>query len=269
MFAPIRIARLFGIPVEARISFVAMLAAVLLFMGGFTGLFIVLLAFSSVILHELGHALVARRLGVGVSGIDLHFFGGVAKLTSQPSSAKDEITIAAAGPAVSLALAGVGALLYFATGLGFFRLLTGVNLVIGVFNLIPALPMDGGRILRAFLSSKIGFRRATERSVQVSRAVSIGFGILGLAFFQLQLLLLAGVLWVMASAELRMAGSQPYTTTNQARYVAQPPLRYSGDVYDNFGRNRYRQRGNAPSTNRESSSPPRRIVVVYENDDHR
>lgn len=205
MFAPIRIARLFGIPVEARFSFLAMLGAVLLFMGGFSGLFVVLLAFSSVVLHELGHALVARKLGVFVSGIDLHFFGGVAKLASQPKSERDEIAIAAAGPAVSFVLAGLGMALYFATGFAVFELLALVNLVIAVFNLIPALPMDGGRILRAILSKRFGHQRATEYAVRVSRVVSIGFAVIGLAFAHLQLLLLAGVLWVMANSELRMA----------------------------------------------------------------
>ena len=83
---PLRFGRVFGIPLEVRMSFLLMLAFVLLFMGGLAGISLVLLAFSSVILHELGHALVARRLGVGVSGIELHFFGGVAKLESQPKS---------------------------------------------------------------------------------------------------------------------------------------------------------------------------------------
>jgi stage IV sporulation protein FB len=211
MMQPLRFGRVFGIPLEARVSFLVMLGLVLLFMGGLSGIFIVLLAFSSVILHELGHALVARRLGVGVSVIELHFFGGVAKLEREPKSNRDEIAIAAAGPAVSLALSGLGFLLGFATGWVIFDLLAAVNLVIGVFNLIPALPMDGGRILRASLAARLGHRRATEVAVQVSRVVSVAFGVVGLAYMQIQLLLLAGVLWVMATAELRnsrMAASQ-------------------------------------------------------------
>jgi Zn-dependent protease len=203
MMQPLRFGRVFGIPLEARVSFLVMLGLVLLFLGGLSGVFVVLLAFSSVILHELGHALVARRLGVGVSGIELHFFGGVAKLQSQPKSNIDEIAIAAAGPAVSFVLSGIGFLLSFLTGWGIFELLATVNLVIAVFNLIPALPMDGGRILRAFLAGRVGFRRATELSVKISRGVSVAFAVLGLAFAQIQLVLLAGVLWYMASMELR------------------------------------------------------------------
>jgi Zn-dependent protease len=180
-----------------------MLGLVLLFMGGLSGIFVVLLAFSSVILHELGHALVARRLGVQVSGIELHFFGGVAKLQNQPKSNVDEVAIAAAGPAVSFVLAAIGFLLSALTGWFVFELLATVNLVIAVFNLIPALPMDGGRILRASLAGRMGFRHATELSVKISKGVSIAFAVLGLAFGQIQLFLLAGVLWYMASMELR------------------------------------------------------------------
>ncbi len=211
MFPAIEFGRVFGIPLQARVSFLVMLAAVLLFLGGLTGMIVVLLAFASVILHELGHALVARKLGVGVSGIELHFFGGIAKLTSHPKSPKDEAIIAAAGPAVSFVLAGIGYLLYAATGLGGLALVGGVNLVIALFNLLPALPMDGGRIFRALLSLRLGHRRATEVSVKISRVVSIVFAIVGLAFMQLQLLLLAGVLWYMATAESSMAKKTSYS----------------------------------------------------------
>ncbi len=185
MMQPLRFGRVFGIPLEARVSFLVMLGLVLLFMGGLSGIFIVLLAFSSIILHELGHALVARRLGVGVSGIELHFFGGVAKLERQPKSNRDEIAIAAAGPAVSFALSALGFLLSFVTGWAVFDLLAVVNLIIAVFNLIPALPMDGGRILRASLSMRFGHRRATELAVKVSRVVSVAFGVIGLAYMHI------------------------------------------------------------------------------------
>tara|TARA_R110002096_G_scaffold433381_2_gene651978 strand:+ start:20973 stop:21716 length:744 start_codon:yes stop_codon:yes gene_type:complete len=210
MFPAIQFGRLFGIPLRARASFLLMLAAVLLFWGGLSGIFVVLLAFGSVILHELGHALAARKLGVGVSSIELHFFGGVASLTSQPKSANDEAIIAAAGPAVSFALAALGYALFAGTGLAVFGLLGAVNLVIAIFNLLPALPMDGGRIFRALLSKRVGFTRATEVSVTISRVVAVGFGVVGLAFMQLQLLLLAFVLWSMGSAEKAMAQHSPY-----------------------------------------------------------
>src|ERR1051325_3989509 len=108
MFTSWRLGRMFGFPVEINLSFLLLLGVVFLAYGGLGGVMVVLLAFGSVLLHELGHALVARRLGVHVSGIELSFFGGAAKMHDMPRSANHEIAIAAAGPAVSLILAGAG-----------------------------------------------------------------------------------------------------------------------------------------------------------------
>src|SRR5262245_12631604 len=101
MFRSFRLGRLFGFPVHVNVTFLVLLAVVGLTMGGIGAIGFVLLSFASVVLHELGHALVARHLGVGISRIELHFFGGAAQMTDQPRRAGDEIAIAAAGPAVS------------------------------------------------------------------------------------------------------------------------------------------------------------------------
>ena len=202
-----RLGRIFGFPVEINLSFLLLLAVVFIAYGGFIGVFVVGLAFASVLVHELGHALVARRYGVHVSGIELSFFGGAAKMVQMPRSANHEIAIAAAGPAVSLAIAGVSLGLaavfhsWFLAGLG------QINLVIAAFNLIPALPMDGGRILRALLTRKMDFVRATDVSVQVARVVAVGFGILGLlnVWGGFQLLVLAPLLWMMGTREQMLA----------------------------------------------------------------
>jgi Zn-dependent protease len=265
---PLRFGRVFGIPLEARVSFLVMLGLVLLFMGGLSGIFVVLLAFSSVILHELGHALVARKLGVGVSGIELHFFGGIAKLESQPRSNVDEVAIAAAGPAVSFVLSGIGFLLSFATGWAVFELLAVVNLVIAVFNLIPALPMDGGRILRALLAGRVGYQRATELSVRISRVVSVAFAVIGLAFGQIQLLLLSGVLWFMASAELRNSRRvEAYRSMDPQRTY--PPTRHPLDEVMSRGFVRERKGWSAdpraqglPRIDDDGPDDRRRVVVV-------
>src|SRR3954467_12668198 len=133
MFTSWRLGRVLGFPVEINLSFVLLLVAVLLGFGGFgfglAGLVMVGLVFGSVLLHELGHALVARQYGVHVSGIELSFFGGAAKMVEMPRSANHEIAIAAAGPAVSLMLAGAG------LGLG---MLTHSSLLleIGAVNLV-------------------------------------------------------------------------------------------------------------------------------------
>jgi stage IV sporulation protein FB len=213
MFTSWRLGRVLGFPVEINLSFVLLLVAVLLGYGGFSsfsaGLLVIGLLFGSVLLHELGHALVARRYGVHVSGIELSFFGGAAKMVEMPRSADHEIAIAAAGPAVSLMLAGAGfglGSLAPLSGLGELLLAIGkINLVLAIFNLIPALPMDGGRILRAALTRRMDFVRATDAAVDVARVVAIGFGVVGLAQGWIQLLVLAPLLWIMGTRERMLA----------------------------------------------------------------
>src|SRR5436190_8177668 len=109
MFTSWRIGRIFGFPVEINLSFLLIaLVLVATSVSVPAGVLLVVVLFGSVLLHEAGHALVARRFGVYVSGIELSFFGGAAKMTQMPRSADHEIAIAAAGPAVSLILAGAG-----------------------------------------------------------------------------------------------------------------------------------------------------------------
>lgn len=207
MFRSFRLGSVLGFPIDVNLSFLFLLGIVALTMGGLTGVAVVLLAFGSVVLHELGHALVARHLGVRVAGIELHFFGGAARMVDVPNRAGDEIAIAAAGPAVSFALGGISFLLAGIGGAlgGFFHLLAWINIVIGAFNLIPALPMDGGRILRALLARRMSYLAATEISVRIARLVAVGFLIYGLVTLQLYLALLAILLWVMSTAELTAA----------------------------------------------------------------
>ncbi|MGE5185087.1 MAG: M50 family metallopeptidase [Acidobacteriota bacterium] len=200
-----RLGTAFGFPVEVNLSFVLLLALVFLAFGGLAGVVLVCLAFGSVVLHELGHALVARRLGVDVSGIELSFFGGAAKMVRLPKTANHELAIAAAGPAVSLALGGLGLGLAALTHVGLFAWLGWTNLVIAGFNLIPALPMDGGRMLRALLTRKLDFVRATDAAVKVAHVVAIAFVVLGLAWGAYQLVILAPFLWFMGTREQMLA----------------------------------------------------------------
>lgn len=205
MFRSFRLGTLFSFPVHVNVTFLVLLAIVGLTMGGAMAIAVVLLSFASVLLHELGHALVARHLGVRIDRIELHFFGGAAQMTDHPRSAGDEIAISAAGPAVSFALAGLSVLLAQVTGLWVFGLLARINLILGAFNLLPALPMDGGRILRALLSRRMGYARATETAVKVTRVAAVGLALFGLVSLQLYLVLLSVLLWFMASAEQRAA----------------------------------------------------------------
>jgi Zn-dependent protease len=204
VFGGLRLGKLFGIPVQINFSFL-ILAGIFAIARGLPGLLLLVVMFASVLLHELGHSLVARRLGVPILGIDLHFFGGAAKMGRMPSSAREEILIAGAGPLVSFALGVVGIVLLLITGWSGFTYLAGINLILGAFNLLPALPMDGGRIFRALLSRRMGRLRATAVAVKVARGIAIALGVFALIRFNPFLIGLAVLLWIMASAELRAA----------------------------------------------------------------
>ncbi len=146
--------------------------------------------FASLLAHEFGHSLVARRLGVEVKTITLWLFGGVSKLERESSSGRDELRIAVVGPAVSIALgAAAGALAVGASALGAPDLvldglawLAAMNVMLGLFNLLPAFPLDGGRVLRAALWMRNDDHvKATEQAAAVSRMLStvlIAFGLL-------------------------------------------------------------------------------------------
>jgi len=179
----IRIARVLGIPIFIHFSWILVFALIAwtLATGYFPerepnlavtsywarGLVASLLFFVSILLHELGHSVVARRRGLSIHSITLFIFGGVARLEKDPHDGRTEFQMAAAGPAVSLALA----LLFYAAGsLAFLgpgtravtRYLAAINVVVAIFNLVPAFPLDGGRLLRGLLWGRIGRVRATR-----------------------------------------------------------------------------------------------------------
>lgn len=194
-----RIARIAGIDVRVHATFGLVLALGASLwgsshgaQGALFGVALVAALFGCVVLHELGHAMVARRLGLAVGDIVLLPIGGVAELRQRPRSPRDEILISLAGPAVNLVLAVVlgGALL--ATGaVSAPKLaelvaspsgkpgletalvwLTASNVALALFNLVPALPMDGGRVLRAALALKLGGGRATRIASVVGQALA-------------------------------------------------------------------------------------------------
>jgi Zn-dependent protease/CBS domain-containing protein len=143
--------------------------------------------FASILLHELGHAIEAQREGMEIDGITLWLFGGVAQFRGQFPSAGAEFRIAAAGPLVSLVLGVVFVALARITGLpdavdGVLFWLGSINLMLLVFNLLPALPLDGGRILRSILwAARDDFRWATRVAAGLGRAFGYGFIGLGIA----------------------------------------------------------------------------------------
>jgi Zn-dependent protease len=201
MFQGFRIGTLFGFPIRVHLSFLVLLGAALLWMGGAGGVLFLVMVAGSVLVHELGHALLARRLGVPIAGIGLHVFGGAAEMVGLPRRPDDEIAIAAAGPAVSFALSGLSYVLAAITGVHVLAVLAGVNLALGAFNLLPVFPSDGGRILRAWLARRHGLVRATALAVGVGRVMCLVLGAIGLLTGSFQLVLVAAVLWMAGGAE--------------------------------------------------------------------
>jgi Zn-dependent protease/CBS domain-containing protein len=158
--------------------------------------------FLSLLAHELSHAIVAQRHGIEVDGIVLWLFGGVARLRSEAQDPETDLKVAGVGPLVSLALgAGFGALTLIAAGLGIGGLplavlgwLALINVILAVFNLVPATPLDGGRLLRAWLWKRRGDRlSAVVSAARAGRA--FGFGLVGLGLVSLLVLPGLGGLW--------------------------------------------------------------------------
>lgn len=188
--------------------------------------------FGSILLHELGHAIVAQRADVEVDGITLWLLGGVARLKSEAQTAGDAFRIAAAGPAVSVALAVLGGAAAGVLQLGgassivvaLFGYLGLINLGLAVFNLIPALPLDGGRIAQAYLWHRDGNRHdATISAAKLGH--SIGWVGVGLGLVQL----FAGVgsgLWTILIAWFVMRGAtgERKAAEREKRKEMNPPI---------------------------------------------
>ncbi|MAI78031.1 MAG: hypothetical protein CL917_03755 [Deltaproteobacteria bacterium] len=174
--------------------------------------------FGCVALHEYGHALAARHYGIGTLEITLLPIGGVARLERMPEDPKQELWIALAGPATNFVLAAGLGVLYLLTGgsisnliqLSIFdgsllSVLLQVNIVMGLFNLLPALPMDGGRVLRAGLSLRMPALKATGIASTLARMIATGMMVYGLVRGGLMLTIIGGFVWVTARNEYKNA----------------------------------------------------------------
>ena len=207
----------FGIPVRAHWSFWLFMFWIAwdlqmperYFSGAFfTSLFFMVCLMSCLLLHELGHCLTARRCGINTREIKMTCIGGMAMFERSPREPRQELFITAAGPLVNFVIAGlVFGLLFLLPGAvsqenSFLLALMWANLALGIFNLLPGFPMDGGRILRALLALKLSYLKATHIAVRVGQVVALGFIYWSFQSGSIFLFLIALMVIVLAQAEL-------------------------------------------------------------------
>ncbi len=235
MGSAFKIGRIFGIDVKVHWTFFLLL----LFFGylGFQNsqsvagtlvtVLLVVVLFVCVLLHEFGHSIVAQRLGLEVPDITLLPIGGVARLKSLPEKPWDEVKIAVAGPLVNVVLAPIFFALAFLVGVdlteipslitaqgslgGALFYLGTINVALVVFNMIPAFPLDGGRVLRGLLATRLGAVRATDISAAIGQALAFGLFLLGLLGGQIILALIAVFIFFGASGEVQMVRQREVT----------------------------------------------------------
>lgn len=219
----IKIGEYRGIPVKIHATFALIIIWVALshwlhgegISATITGIIFVLALFACVVLHEFGHALMAQKYDIKTRDITLLPIGGVARLERMPDDPRQELWVAIAGPLVNVVIA---AALFFwlvltasleplsrltLTSGSFLERLMVVNVFLVVFNLLPAFPMDGGRVLRAVLAMRIDYARATQTAATVGQAMALLFGFLGF-FINPFLIFIALFVWIGAAQEASM-----------------------------------------------------------------
>jgi Zn-dependent protease len=226
MRSSLKIASIFGIEVRIHLTFLIFLVWIWFsyyqiagFAGAVQGVLFILALFACVLLHEFGHAFAARGFGIETPDITLLPIGGVARLSRIPEKPWQELVVAIAGPLVNVVIAA--ALIFVIHGsasLGeleylesprteLLAKLASVNVMLILFNLIPAFPMDGGRVLRALLAMAMPYARATQIAAWIGQGLAVVFGIFGI-FGNPFLIFIAFFIFVGAQQEAAMARSK-------------------------------------------------------------
>ncbi|MGH6922668.1 MAG: site-2 protease family protein [Propylenella sp.] len=221
------IGRLFGSEIRVHVTFFLLLAwiAIAHYQHGgaaaaVDGVVFIIAIFACVVAHEFGHALAARRYGIRTPDITLLPIGGLARLERMPEKPREEIIVALAGPAVNVVIAAVLIVAMNARfdldalqsldnpALSFIVRLASVNVFLVLFNLIPAFPMDGGRVLRALLALWYSRTQATNIAARIGQALAFLFGFLGLMGGNPLLIFVAIFVYLAATAEAQSVGLQ-------------------------------------------------------------
>ena len=230
-----------------------------------TAVLFVLAVFGCILLHELGHALAARRFGIPTRDITLLPIGGVARLARIPRNPGQELVIALAGPIVNVVIA-VAVTIGLQLNGGFQHLmdadvlagsfleqLVRTNIVLVLFNMIPAFPMDGGRVMRAMLAFGMPYLQATQIAAGVGQFLALVFGVLGLFAGQLTLVLLAAFVFFAARSELASVRAEMYW--REAAYREQTAAPYGSAVEPVYV---------MPDVPQANAEPPRSRVILAE-----
>ena len=233
----LKIGSVAGIGIFLHWTFLLLLAGIFafyLFQGNtvgaaLVGVGLILGVFACVVLHELGHALTARRFNVPTRSITIYPIGGIARLERIPSEPMKEFWIAIAGPAVNIVIALLLAIFIGATGGSFqpqtlldpgsnvLATLMWINAALVGFNMLPAFPMDGGRVLRALLATRNDYAEATQTAANIGQGMAILFGLLGLVMLNPILLFIALFVYVGAQQEAQQAMMRALTEGTPVR----------------------------------------------------
>lgn len=236
----VNIGSIAGTAIRIHVTFLLFLAFV--FGGGLlagnlatavVSLGFILLLFACVLAHEFGHILTARAFAVETPDVTLLPIGGVARLSRMPENPGQEFLIAVAGPLVNLAIAGALMAAHFAAMPGppaaLLARLAQVNLLLAVFNMVPAFPMDGGRVLRAALATRLGHVRATRIAAAIGQLAAVALGVAGLLYSNPMLIFIALFVYLAAASEAQMvvlramARDVPVTVAMVTRFAALAP----------------------------------------------